>query len=143
MIAMDSLHRNVPKPSPHYTVFIRLPFPRDGFEDPAPVQWDSAKDKALWKIISKTSNSKDLDWPALSAQFGVTLSFLLQQSAWLYERHFEGMRMQMKKLGASAGSAASSPKPPSQDEQVATTSLPVSGAVSMVRTGSKGKFCDS
>ena len=34
-----------------------------------------------------------------SRRFQVSLSFLLQQAAWLYERHFAQMRAQMKKLG--------------------------------------------
>ncbi|KAL9468591.1 hypothetical protein ACSS6W_010285 [Trichoderma asperelloides] len=37
---------------PQYTVFIRVPIPRRGFVDPAPVSWDVAKDEALWKILS-------------------------------------------------------------------------------------------
>jgi len=84
-----------------YTCFIRLPFPRGDFEDPPPVDWDATKDRALWKIISKAANSKDLDWPELSRKFQVSLHFLLQQAAWLYERHFAQMRAQMKKLGTS------------------------------------------
>lgn len=45
------------KPAVHYTCFVRLPFPRGEFVDPPPVEWDTIKDKALWKLISKTSNS--------------------------------------------------------------------------------------
>lgn len=90
-----------PKQQVHYTCFIRLPFPRGDFEDPPPVEWDSAKDKALWKLISKASKSKDLDWEEISVKFNVSLPFLLQQAAWLYERHFDGMRKQMQKLGVS------------------------------------------
>ncbi|KAI4173268.1 MAG: hypothetical protein LQ348_006609 [Seirophora lacunosa] len=40
---------------PHFTVFIRCPFPRGDFVDPPPVKWDSAKDQALWDILSRTS----------------------------------------------------------------------------------------
>ena len=36
-----------------------------------------------------------------SNKFQVSLSFLLQQAAWLYERHFAQMRAQMKKLGTT------------------------------------------
>jgi len=46
------------KSNVHYTCFIRLPFPRNDFEDPPPVEWDTGKDRALWKLISKASNSK-------------------------------------------------------------------------------------
>jgi hypothetical protein len=57
-----------PRPSPvqaksnvQYTCFIRLPFPRNGFEDPPPVEWDTVKDRALWKLVSKAANSKVLN----------------------------------------------------------------------------------
>lgn len=121
------------KQSVHYTVFIRLPFPRNGFEDPPPVDWNSAKDKQLWKLISKASNSNDLDWEAMSERFEVPLAFLLQQAAWLYERHFEGMRAQMKRLGAGT-SAAPSPKPEAQQGENS-----MSGSVAMRKKGSNGE----
>ncbi|KAF2773850.1 hypothetical protein EJ03DRAFT_70438 [Teratosphaeria nubilosa] len=89
------------KSNVHYTCIIRLPFARNGFEDPPMVHWDVNKDKALWKLISKAGNAKDLDWPDMAARFQVDLSFLLQQAAWLYERHFEGMRKQMQRLGST------------------------------------------
>ncbi|KAJ8067889.1 hypothetical protein OCU04_003476 [Sclerotinia nivalis] len=54
-----------PEPDPSYTVFIRLPFPRGDFVDPPDVEWDAAKDKALWKILSKASKNSDVDWAAL------------------------------------------------------------------------------
>ena len=97
------------KQTPHYTVFIRLPFPRDDFQDPSPVEWDSIKDKALWKLISKASNSRALDWEAMSLNFSVSLPFLLQQAAWLYERHFEGMKAQMKRLSVASSHPSASP----------------------------------
>lgn len=94
----------------HYTAIIRLPFSRpDGFPDPSPVEWDSAKDRTLWKVISKASNSRDLDWDGMAERFGVELGFLLMQAAWLYERHFEGMKMQMLRLGSAGVSGAASP----------------------------------
>ncbi|GAB7351862.1 hypothetical protein MBLNU459_g2416t1 [Dothideomycetes sp. NU459] len=92
-------------PSVHYTCLIRLPFPRNDFVDPPQVDWNSSKDRSLWKVISKASNSKELNWEELSARFDVSLSFLLQQAAWLYERHFAQMRAQMKKLSPSTSSS--------------------------------------
>nr|POE62517.1 autophagy-related protein 29 [Quercus suber] len=93
-----------------YTAIVRLPFPRpQGFVDPPPVEWDANKDKTLWKLISKANNSQDLDWEGMAERFGVDLAFLLMQAAWLYERHFEGMKMQMLRLGAGAGSGTASP----------------------------------
>lgn len=101
------------RPQVHYTCLIRLPFARGDFVDPPIVDWDAAKDKALWKIISKTSNSKDLNWDELAVRFDVGLPFLLQQAAWLYERHFASMKEQLQKIGSSAiGSGMTSPVPP-------------------------------
>ncbi|PBP28524.1 multidomain presynaptic cytomatrix related protein [Diplocarpon rosae] len=98
-------------PDPTYTVFIRLPFPRGDFVDPPSVEWDASKDKALWKILSKASKNSDIDWNELATKFEVTLAFLLQQSAWLYERQLLQVRAQMRKVGVSRGSAAPSPVP--------------------------------
>lgn len=123
-------------PPAHYTVFIRLPFKRGDFQDPTPVEWDSTKDKALWKLISKASNTKELDWEDISLKFNVSLPFLLQQAAWLYERHFESMRAQMKKLGAASGT--SSPAPQQADGGVSVGGGATGGGVSMQRTGSRG-----
>nr|POE89951.1 autophagy-related protein 29 [Quercus suber] len=93
-----------------YTAIVRLPFSRpEGFIDPPRVEWDASKDKTLWKLISKASNSRDLDWEGMAERFGVGLGFLLMQAAWLYERHFEGMKMQMLRLGGGIGSGAASP----------------------------------
>ena len=59
-----------------FTVFIRLPFPRGDFVDPPPVsaasqlisisltrqvEWNAAKDQALWNILSRPSKGDDLD----------------------------------------------------------------------------------
>ncbi|GAB7362780.1 hypothetical protein MBLNU230_g3084t1 [Neophaeotheca triangularis] len=88
----------------HYTALIRLPFPRGDFQEPEQVSWDASKDAALWSLISsKGSNPKDLDWQKISEKFEVNLSFLMMQAAWLYERHFEGVRKQMAMLGGVAG----------------------------------------
>lgn len=46
-----------------YVVYLRLPFPRGGFVDPPLVDWDGAKDKALWKMLSKSLKSADIDCP--------------------------------------------------------------------------------
>ena len=97
------------------------------------MDWNSTKDRQLWKLLSSASNSKDLDWEAMSERFDVPLSFLLQQAAWLYERHFEGMRAQMKRLGAGA-SAAPSPRPEQQGEGSGM------GSIGMQRKGSNGMF---
>ena len=69
-------------------------------------------------------------------KFEVSLPFLLQQAAWLYERHFEGMRAQMKKLGVSGTPGPSASPQPVQGE--GGGSAFAVGGVGMVRTGSKG-----
>ncbi|KAI8951822.1 hypothetical protein F4801DRAFT_578140 [Xylaria longipes] len=106
---------------PTYTVFIRLPFPRGDFVDPPPVNWESSKDEALWSIVSKLSKT-EVDWndmqvqppppPQLAAKFEVTVDFLLQQVAWLTERHASQVRAQIRKTTAATKvSPAPSPQP--------------------------------
>ncbi|KAF7718709.1 Autophagy-related protein 29 [Penicillium ucsense] len=82
----------------NFTVFIRLPFPRGEFLDPPPVEWDATKDQALWDVLSRPSKGKDIDWKALAEHFDVTLHFLLQQAAWLYDRQLSQVRAQMRKV---------------------------------------------
>ncbi|KAL4906793.1 hypothetical protein BDW74DRAFT_176403 [Aspergillus multicolor] len=81
-----------------FTVLVRLPFPRGGFVDPPPVEWNAAKDQALWDILSRPSKGNDIDWKALAENFDVTLQFLLQQAAWLYDRQLSQVRAQMRKV---------------------------------------------
>lgn len=120
--------------APHYTVYIRLPFRRGTFEDPPPVTWDSTKDTALWKIIAE-ANSKDLDWEDISSRFQVTLPFLLQQAAYLYERHFEAMRGIASRLGAGGQSMGPGSKTQADGGAPGGSST---GGISMQRTGSRG-----
>jgi hypothetical protein len=115
--------------STQFTALIRLPFPRGSFVDPPQAQWDAEKDRQLWKVISKSSKTSDLNWVELASKFQVPPTFLLQQAAWLYERHFEHVRNQMKKVSGSTVTAATSGG--------GSTLTPV-GAVAMQRTGSGG-----
>lgn len=66
---------------PQYTVYIRLPFPRNGFVDPPrvglreggscesggtlvdtrQVEWDATKERYLWKVISRGNRNADVD----------------------------------------------------------------------------------
>ncbi|MCJ1473488.1 hypothetical protein MMC13_002139 [Lambiella insularis] len=96
----------------HYTVFVRVPFPRDDFVDPPAVQWNASKDQALWKILSSSSRDTEIDWNILADRFEVTLSFLLQQAAWLYEKQLFQVREQLRKVNKPT-SARSSPAPDS------------------------------
>ncbi|KAJ5718653.1 hypothetical protein N7488_004299 [Penicillium malachiteum] len=99
----------------NFTVFIRLPFPRHHFNDPPPVEWNAAKDQALWDILSRPSRGDGID----SDSFDVTLQFLLQQAAWLYDRQFSHVRAQMRKYDPTAQSNSLSPAPGSISGSVA------------------------
>ncbi|RYC65236.1 hypothetical protein CHU98_g995 [Xylaria longipes] len=119
---------------PTYTVFIRLPFPRGDFVDPPPVNWESSKDEALWSIVSKLSKTEGTTCKfnhhhhhhhhhhhncsrhtltlSSAAKFEVTVDFLLQQVAWLTERHASQVRAQIRKTTAATKvSPAPSPQP--------------------------------
>ncbi|CAK3777172.1 Hypothetical predicted protein [Lecanosticta acicola] len=115
--------QTVAQNSPHYTVFIRLPFKRGEFQDPPPVEWDATKDRRLWKLIS--SGKGELNWEGLSQDFGVELSFLLMQAAWLNERHVDRIRKQVGRLpgintaGETTGSAIASAVGGSKTEIIA------------------------
>ncbi|KAI0118348.1 hypothetical protein GGR51DRAFT_554837 [Nemania sp. FL0031] len=125
---------------PTYTVFIRLPFPRGDFVDPPPANWESWKDEALWRIVSKASKT-ELDWnemqahqfllfalPGCAAEFQVTVDFLLQQVTWLTERHTSQVRAQMRKAVAVAKvSPAPSPQPPALEGPFSTDPLRYAG----------------
>ncbi|TKA25964.1 hypothetical protein B0A50_05476 [Salinomyces thailandicus] len=113
----------------HYTCFIRLPFPRNGFEDPPPTEWDATKDRTLWKLVSKAANPSDLDWDGIADRLGVSKAFLFQQAAWLYDRHFEGMRKVMR-MGAVPGHASSPVPAESGSSSVAAGQI---GGVAMAR----------
>ncbi|KAL5113833.1 hypothetical protein ACEQ8H_008295 [Pleosporales sp. CAS-2024a] len=106
-----------------FTTLIRLPFVRGHFEDPPHAQWDAAKDKQLWKVISKSSKTSDLNWVELADRFQVPPTFLLQQAAWLYERHLDHVRDQMKRVSGSNPGAST---------------LTATGGVAMLRTASGG-----
>ncbi|KJZ75209.1 hypothetical protein HIM_05403 [Hirsutella minnesotensis 3608] len=100
---------------PTYTVLVRIPVPRGDFVDPPPVHWDSTKDEALWKILSGAAQT-NIDCKALTShraeRFDVPVDFLLQQVAYLTERHASQVRAQVRKATAAArGSAAPSPVP--------------------------------
>lgn len=116
--------------STQFTALIRLPFPRGNFVDPPQAQWDAEKDRQLWKVISKSSKTSDLNWVELAFKFQVPPTFLLQQAAWLYERHFEHVRNQMKKVSGSTVTAPAA--------SGGGSTLTAVGGVTMQRAGSGG-----
>ncbi|KAL8703263.1 MAG: hypothetical protein Q9201_003544 [Fulgogasparrea decipioides] len=93
----------------HFTVFIRLPFPRGDFVDPPP----------------------GMHFEFRANQFGVDLSFLLQQAAWLYDRQLSQVKAQLRKV-SKPPSTAQSPTPSS------VSGSGVAGGHAMARTGSGG-----
>lgn len=118
------------EPKCHFTVFIRLPFPRGDFVDPPPVAWDSSNDRALWDILYRADKGREVDWYGLTSQFDVTLPFLLQQAAWLYERQLSQVRAQLRKV--SKPSVGNSPTPGS------ASSSAIAGGQAMLRATSGG-----
>lgn len=65
-----------------------------------------------------------------ATKFQVPPTFLLQQAAWLYERHLDHVRNQMKRVSIS--NAAASPTP------TGGSTLNAVGGIAMQRTGSGG-----
>jgi hypothetical protein len=109
--------------------------------DTSKATWNSSKDRELWRLVSKSSKTKDLDCKShfqtetcyfgmltrhrgsavrilvangsisdgrRAIDFAVPPAFLLQQAAWLYERHLDHVRAQMKKVGGQTAPASSS-----------------------------------
>ncbi|KAF4954736.1 hypothetical protein FGADI_5034 [Fusarium gaditjirri] len=95
---------------PTYTIFVRVPMPRGDFVDPPPVNWDSVKDEALWKILSGAAK-KQIDWDEVADRFEVPVDFLLQQVAYLTERHASQVRAQVRKATAAVRGSVQSPVP--------------------------------
>ncbi|MCJ1302596.1 hypothetical protein MMC08_005400 [Hypocenomyce scalaris] len=126
------------EPDSHFTVFIRLPFPRGDFVDPPPIDWDAAKDRALWQVLSRASKGSEIDWSTLADEFDVSLQFLLQQAAWLYERQLSQVRAQLRKVSRPT-SAAPSPTPGS----VSGSTTVGSHAMKRVDSGSGGSRAPS
>ncbi|ENH69738.1 Autophagy-related protein 29 [Fusarium oxysporum f. sp. cubense race 1] len=99
---------------PTYTIFVRVPMPRGDFVDPPPVNWDSVKDEALWKILSGAAK-KQIDCNThlrcSADRFEVPVDFLLQQVAYLTERHASQVRAQVRKATAAVRGSVQSPVP--------------------------------
>ena len=96
------------------------------------VEWDSRKDKELWDVLSQASaKGRNLDWTALADRFNVTLAFLSQQAAWLYEKQLSQVRAQLRNVNKPS-SAGNSPTPGS----VSGSGTP--GGHAMTRAGSGG-----
>jgi hypothetical protein len=123
-----------PKDPPvHYTLLIRLPFPRGAFVDPPQVEWDEDKDKKLWRLIAAKpgSSGQGIDWAAQADDFGVSEAFLMQQAAWLYERQLRNVKATVRVRASNAGTPVPGAAASSLQQHAVTS-------VAMKRLGSGG-----
>ncbi|KAK9390507.1 hypothetical protein V1515DRAFT_590584 [Lipomyces mesembrius] len=84
--------------TPAYTVYLRFPFPRNGFPEPHHIDWNQDKENELWSILSRAHKRTEIKWPQLAEYFNVSIPFLLQQAAWLYERELQQVREEMQRV---------------------------------------------
>lgn len=80
---------------PRAVVYLRLPHPRNGRKNPPVVQWSTAKERELWAMLR---SSTDVDWRSLASHFGVSVVYVLQQAAWLYEKELKLLRKKMSQI---------------------------------------------
>uniref|UniRef100_A0A093VSR3 Autophagy-related protein 29 n=1 Tax=Talaromyces marneffei PM1 TaxID=1077442 RepID=A0A093VSR3_TALMA len=97
--------------------------------------WNLVKDRALWEILSQPSKGNDIDWKAIADDFNVTLPFLLQQAAWLYDRQLSQVRAQMLKVGNTHSQSTSIAPGPTPGSVSGSGAL---GGQPMRRVGSGG-----
>uniref|UniRef100_A0A093VI71 Autophagy-related protein 29 n=2 Tax=Talaromyces marneffei PM1 TaxID=1077442 RepID=A0A093VI71_TALMA len=114
----------------HYTVFVRLPFPRGDFIDPPPGKPCMIPPCRPTPYLS-ADNSTSAD------DFNVTLPFLLQQAAWLYDRQLSQVRAQMLKVGNTHSQSTSIAPGPTPGSVSGSGAL---GGQPMRRVGSGGGF---
>ncbi|MCJ1359599.1 MAG: hypothetical protein MMC33_009601 [Icmadophila ericetorum] len=126
-------------PDTRYTLFVRVPIPRGDFVDPPAAHWNSSKDRSLWKILSSALRGSEIDWHQLAEEFDVSLPFLLQQAAWLYESHFSQVREQLRKVSRPVSSSGS----PAPQSNPGSTTTVGQGGLSMRRGGSSGSRAPS
>lgn len=84
---------------PRIVVYLRFPRNRNGFNDPVPVEWDAGKEKELWAMLKDTIT--DLEWHNLAKHFDVSVVYILQQAAWLYEKELSILRKRISRLSTS------------------------------------------
>lgn len=96
---MDSQGLHSETDEGRFIVYLRFPFPRNGFQDPVSCEWSDDKEQQLREYISsRTIQRGDIDWEKLASRFDVSVPFILQQAIWLYERELEHVRGQMLKV---------------------------------------------
>lgn len=84
---------------PKFVVYLRFPFPRNGFQDPESCDWSEEKSQKLRDYLSSVVlKNGDIEWSKLADHFQVSEPFILQQAIWLYEKELEHVRGQMFKI---------------------------------------------
>lgn len=67
------------------TVYLRFPFPRNGFKDPV-VHLSTMTTQQTKQLVELLVSEDGVDWPHLAQSFHVTVPYLLQYSCHIYER---------------------------------------------------------
>lgn len=57
------------------------------------MDWDQASEERLWKLLKESST--EIDWTEVAARFNVSVLYILQQAAWLYEKELRLLRERM------------------------------------------------
>ena len=90
---------------PKFVVYLRFPFPRNGFQDPESCDWSEEKSQKLRDYLSSVVlKNGDIEWSKLADHFQVSEPFILQQAIWLYEKELEHVRGQMFKINRNVHS---------------------------------------
>ena len=88
----------------------------------------------LSSTVSHTNQILEADENIRANKFNVTLAFLSQQAAWLYERQLSQVRAQLRNVNKPS-SAGNSPTPGS------SSASGTAGGHAMTRAGSGGRTC--
>lgn len=77
-------------------IYLKIPVNRNGFKDPPKIRWSSQKEAELWDFISHAKRN-EIDWQKMSEKFQVPVTFLQQQTYWMYEKQLEQLRNTIEK----------------------------------------------
>ncbi|OLL26580.1 Autophagy-related protein 29 [Neolecta irregularis DAH-3] len=80
---------------PLFDLYIRLPFPRNGFRDPSPITWTPQKQAYLRTALRQGGQ---VLWERISEETETPINFLLLQASWLYHQEMQSLRTEMGKL---------------------------------------------
>lgn len=80
-------------------VYVKIKGKRpDGFVDPPKFEWNSAKERQLWAMVSNLNYSRDqIDWQALSEVLEAPGFFLKKRTYKLFAKHLELLQIQLEK----------------------------------------------